>query len=259
MSEACFWVEYCTDVGIKKKTNQDSLMIKVTEYEDGEVLLAAVCDGMGGLDKGELASATLIRALETWFSNNYLEQEKPFHKQEVCDEWKQLFEETNQKLMRYGEENGVQLGTTVTVALVFSNGQYLIGHVGDTRAYRIGSQMLQLTEDHTLIAREMKRGNLTPEQAAVDTRRNVLLQCIGVNEYIEPQFVDGNLQKEEEILLCSDGFRHAVTSEEIFRMLQTGEMSGENRMKWALQELVEENKRRNETDNISAILIKKIV
>lgn len=67
-----FNVSYDTDVGIKKKTNQDSILLKGGAAEKEELLLAVICDGMGGMEKGELASATVVRAFSDWFENDYM-------------------------------------------------------------------------------------------------------------------------------------------------------------------------------------------
>ncbi len=114
-------------------------------------------------------------------------------------------------------------------------------HIGDTRIYQLNNKIVQLTEDHTYIARELKRVNITAEQAASDSRRNVLLQCIGVNNYFEPQIEAGSMAKNEGLLLCSDGFRHMVTEEELWEALQPAGFSEEQDMKDASVRLAETN------------------
>lgn len=251
-----FLAAYHTDVGIKKKTNQDSLLLKGIAKDSEEILLAVLCDGMGGMVKGELASATVIRAFSEWFENTYTQKGSAWTTDEIKAQWQTLLEQTNEVLMNHGQDVEIQLGTTATALLLSSNGEYLIGHVGDTRIYQINQNLTQLTEDHTFIAREIRRGNMTPEQAAADSRRNVLLQCIGVNKFFEPQYLSGSLGKGEQVLLCSDGFRHMVTEEEIYEKLHNA--TSEQEMKRELTHLVELNKQRQETDNITAILIKLI-
>ena len=96
---------------------------------------------------------------------------------------------------------------------------------------------------------------MTPEQAAKDNRRNVLLQCIGVNERFEVQFLEGQFDTGDGVLLCSDGFRHVITEAEMYGHLKREYRRDEATMKRQLVTLVELNKQRQETDNISAILI----
>lgn len=251
-----FYMAYHTDIGIRKKTNQDSLLVKGIAKGTEEILFAVLCDGMGGMSKGEVASATVIRAFSEWFTEEYLRKGTDSGADGIQEQWRTLMEQANEKLMGYGREEGISLGTTATAIFISSRGNYLIGHIGDTRVYRISGKLEQLTEDHTFVAREIRRGSLTAEQALKDTRRNILLQCIGVNDYLEPQFVTGSLAKGDAILLCSDGFRHVVAEEELFAHLRPENFGNEPAMKQELVYLTELNKQRQETDNISAIYMK---
>lgn len=251
-----FLTAWHTDVGIKKATNQDSILLKVLSKEAEEIVFAVVCDGMGGMSKGELASATVIRAFEEWFTTVYTQKGTGWKANEIEKQWNEVLEEVNQKLIQYGKMEGIQLGTTVTAVLVNQSGEYYVGHIGDTRAYRISEFVEQLTEDHTLVASEVKRGNMTIEQAKTDSRRNVLLQCIGVNQFFEMQFLFGKVDRLNAMLLCSDGFRHMITEEELLMKLGAERINSNIEAKNALVELVELNKQRKETDNISAVYLR---
>lgn len=251
-----FYISFDTDIGIKKKTNQDSMLLKGISTENGETLLAMICDGMGGMEKGELASATVVRAFSDWFENEYVENAFRVSHDLIKRQWQQILQSVNEKLIKYGKENQLQLGTTATAILLQDTGHFFGGHVGDTRIYELSNTITQLTEDHTFIARELKRGNMTPESAKRDNRRNVLLQCIGVNEFFEPQYFSGKISSESAILLCSDGFRHVLTENEIYENLMPMKMTNEPQMNKKLREMIELNKQRLETDNISAIYIK---
>lgn len=249
-----------TDVGIKKQTNQDSVCLKQGKTDKGNVLLAIICDGMGGLAKGEVASATVINAFSKWF-----ERELPFHLakpnfiEDIRFRWDQMIKDQNYKIAQYGASQNIQLGSTITAMIFFENGQYLIGHVGDSRAYKITDFSIEsLTEDQTVVANEIRMGRLTPEQAEVDPRRSVLLQCIGASKIVEPTFITGAVLQNECYMLCSDGFRHVVTAGEINAAFAPSNNPDENTMKNNIVNLIELNKSRGETDNISAILIKTI-
>ena len=252
-----FQVAYHTDIGIKKKTNQDSILVKAVAKNEKEVLLAVLCDGMGGMDMGEVASASMVRDFSEWLTDTYIKQDK-WNLEVIKEQWIELMEGCNRRLIQYGQEGGIQLGTTVTVLLVNSEGDYLIGHIGDTRVYHVADRIKQLTEDHTFVAREIKRGNMTPEQAKTDHRRNVLLQCVGVNSAIEPQFVEGTIKNGEAFLLCSDGLRHQCADSELLAYLPPVRFRTQDEIKKALVEVVELNKQRRETDNISAIYVLKV-
>ena len=252
-----FQIAVHTDVGIRKSTNQDSLAVREAETPAGQVLMAVLCDGMGGLAKGELASATIIRAFTAWFEEEFpLLLSRADRWEEIRYQWDRKVKELNQTILEYGWGHNIQLGSTLTVLLFLENGEYLISHVGDCRAYQMEKgTLVQLTTDQTLVASEVRLGRLTPEQAAVDPRRNILLQCVGASKVVEPEYISGKGQQGQRYLLCSDGFRHEITPEEILTWCSAENSPGEESMQKGLAYLTELCKSRGETDNISAILI----
>lgn len=245
-----------SDIGIRKKTNQDSLMIKVADTDYGEVCFAVVCDGMGGLSKGELASATLIRLFSRWFEQEFPELlYQGISPEYLRRNWEQLIYETNYRLGSYSSQHQVRLGTTV-VALLISGNMYYIINVGDSRIYELSDRVYQLTKDQTLIQREIDLGNLTPEEARRDPRRNVLLQCVGASNVIDPEFVFGEVNPGSHFLLCSDGFRHVISHEEMYEKLGPMAARSEREMEKNLKYIVELDKYRREEDNISGVLVR---
>lgn len=245
-----------TDVGIKKKTNQDSVLIKVAHTDCGKVCFAAVCDGMGGLAKGELASATLVRQLNQWFEKDFsiiLKDGITIDRLEKS--WRDLVYGANQKISTYGNSIHVDMGTTMVLLLIVNN-HYYIANVGDSRIYAIRDELVQITKDQTFVQREMDEGRMTMEEAMVDPRRNMLLQCVGASEVIEPVFHDGDIMPGTIFLLCSDGFRHVISNEEMYEYLSPYRLFNEQQMVENLTYLVDLDKYRNEVDNISAVLIR---
>lgn len=245
-----------TDVGIKKATNQDSLFLETAATDYGRVVLAVICDGMGGLAKGEVASAVLVRDFADWFHRVFpgllyggLTPET------VKESWERLILDTNQKITEYGLNLHVSLGTTVT-ALLLVDGTYFIINVGDSRAYLLDGGMNQLTVDQTFVQREVDMGRMTPEEARVSPQRNVLLQCVGASGVIEPDFYVGQYRQDQVLMLCSDGFRHVISPSEFYERLNPAVLTTEERMKESAVYFTELNKARNETDNISVILIR---
>lgn len=244
-----------TDIGISKDTNQDSVLIKHAMADGKEILLAVVCDGMGGLSKGELASATVIRAFAKWFDEELPFELENIDLQVIGAKWSLLLKELNAQILEYSKENGIEgVGTTFS-GILFIDDQYVIGHVGDTRIYHIGSSMTQLTTDQTFVAREISRGTMTLEQAKTDKRRNLLLQCIGASKVVEPQIICGKTEKGA-YMLCSDGFRHEITEAEIYESLNPINLMNKDAMHNNAKYLIEQNKSREEKDNISVLLIK---
>ena len=250
-----------TDIGLVKQVNQDSLTVKVVDTELGEITLAVLCDGMGGLTKGELASAIVVRAFEKWFWEKLPYKLKELTAEILKADWERLVADCNKRIREQGSQN---MGTTLTAMLFYADSYYII-HVGDCRAYEMTSEVFQLTQDQTFVEREVASGRMTREQARTDSRRNVLLQCIGVKEEVEPEFITGKLVPGACYLLCSDGFRHEISREEILEAIeekvwepvkmQRPESEIMSGMKTALDMLIEKTKERGERDNISAILI----
>lgn len=251
-----------SDVGIKKNTNQDSVLIKVASTDYGEVMLAVVCDGMGGLAKGEVASAALIKAFSDWFEQEFPEilynkrTENGIDRLELENEMNQLVLEVGERIYRYGEMSHVAMGTTVAV-LLMAEGKYHILNVGDSRVYKLNETGLnQLTKDQTFVQKEMDQGRMTPEEAKVHPQRNVLLQCVGASEIIIPEFSHGEYKTGEVYMVCSDGFRHVIAKEEFEKLMEPKKMDTEKALKDVAVYCTELNKSRQEKDNISVILLK---
>lgn len=243
-----------TDIGISKSTNQDSVLIKHASTDIGEVLMAVICDGMGGLSKGELASATVIREFSRWFDEDLpFELEHP-DLRVIGGKWSLMLKDLNMRILEYGAANGVSMGTTFS-GILFVGNQYVIAHVGDTRIYQIGSSLNQLTTDQTFVAREISRGTMTVEQAKKDKRRNLLLQCIGASKNVEPQIICGAAERGA-YMLCCDGFRHEITEAEMYESLNPINFMNKNAMHGNAKYLIELVKSRKERDNISVVLIK---
>ncbi len=258
--------------GAVKPSNQDSFLIKVARTPFGDVALVVVADGMGGLSKGELASAQVVRAMDCWFEEKlpgYLEamgSSVSGLERLVEAQWNGLVQELNISILQYGKRNHINLGTTFTAMLCVGN-RYSVAHVGDSRAYRITEgKAAQLTEDQTLVQRELSAGRITEEEALVHPHRNVLLQCIGASREVVPQVISGNLDKGATYLLCSDGFRHEISEGELAERFAPKAIAGlwdsgsEEPVRYeevesCIRECVEQVEARGEKDNITAVVL----
>lgn len=243
-----------TDIGTNKTTNQDSALIKHAVYENVEVLMAIICDGMGGLAKGELASATVIRTFSDWFRNLLPFELESLDMQIISEKWTLMLKDLNARIMTYGKSIGESLGTTFSGILMIGS-EYLILHVGDSRIYHISSSVRQLTTDQTFVEREVIRGNLTPEQAKTDRHRNLLLQCIGASSAVNPQIINGHIDNGV-YMLCSDGFRHTITENEMLKKFCLDALKSKELMHNQAMKMIDIAKSRNEKDNISVLLIR---
>lgn len=251
-------VSASTDIGNTKSTNQDSLTVKVFNTLQGKIAFSVLCDGMGGLSKGELASATVIKAFNDWTVNELpLLCENEIDMALLEKQWTDLVVGMNEKISAYGKSQGVQLGTTV-IAMLLTEKMYCILNVGDSRAYAITDSLQQLTNDHTVVAREVEMGVLTLEQAKTDSRRSVLLQCVGASNVVRPDIFWGQTKPDTVYMLCSDGFRHEISPDEIFAYLNPAVLPNATVMKTNTDYMINLNKQRQERDNISVVLIRTI-
>ena len=251
-----FMVSASTDAGLVKEKNQDSLMVKVLAIDGENVALAVLCDGVGGLSKGELASATVVKAFDRWFVERFplIFYVENLYGQ-LCDDWNLLLNEYNQKIRENGNLSHVSLGTTVTALLLMRDRYYAV-NVGDSRSYEIRESVRQITKDQTIVNYELENGMITPQQAEMDSRKNILLQCVGASETLIPDFFSGDVRSGTTYLLCSDGFRHLITEEEILQRMRPDVLGDVETMKKGELELIELNKARKERDNISVITMK---
>lgn len=251
-----FVISANTDIGTVKSTNQDALTVKVINTPQGKMAFAVLCDGMGGLAKGEVASATVIRAFEAWLHCEFAKMcDVPVSENKICAQWDRLVAEQNEVIGAYGFNHGIQLGTTAVVILMTQT-QYYILNVGDSRVYEISDSVVQLTNDQTLVAREMALGNISPDEAETDPRRNVLLQCIGASEEVHAEIIVGDVKPDAVYMLCSDGFRHEISPDEIYEKLQPAVLLSDSTMERNTAELIELVKQRGEQDNISVVVIR---
>ena len=238
-----------TEVGLKKSCNQDSVILKRAKFKGKEVCLGIICDGMGGLSCGEFASKSIVEAFSDWFLYSYSKYESIWDESRMREDIGSIISSENEGLLHYGKEHGIYLGTTVTAFLLVEN-RFFVWHVGDSRLYKISSSKIyKLTDDHTVIAKEIAEGRLTEKEAKKDPRRNVLLQCIGATSDVNPDMFCGEVEKGDILLLCSDGFRHEVSEKEILNTLLKCDNS-------KLRELIDLNLKRKELDNISVALVK---
>lgn len=245
-----------TDVGIKKKTNQDSLTVKVARTGIGNIGFAVVCDGMGGLAQGEVASADMIHAFSEWFQKRLpVLLSAPLEDYVIRQEWENVIRLGNQRIMNYGRNQGIHLGTTL-VAGLFTDSRYYIINVGDSRAYELTEQLRVITTDQTVVEREVRQGILTPQEAMNDPRRSVLLQCIGASEQVYPDMFFGETKKDAVYMFCSDGFRHLISDNEIYQYLGPMHSISQEAMSANGEYLINLNKQRMEEDNISLAMLR---
>ena len=237
-----------TDQGNVREKNEDALLVKCGRFSGENCLIACVCDGVGGLEQGEMASFCAVKILSDWFDMELPQLE--FSERIIKKRLQVLIESINSEIYYHNKVSGIKSGTTFS-CILFRADRYTVCHIGDSRIYRIGSTAGQLTEDHSWIAREVREGRMTEAEAEADQRKNVILKCLGAGPEIEADIFSGQINAPSVFLLCSDGFWHYLTKPEIEKFL-----SPDNFREGTLRELAEADKRRGETDNISAVAVR---
>lgn len=250
-----------TDVGIKKEVNQDSLIIRKAMTEVGEVTFISVCDGMGGLSFGELASAEAVNVLNSWFDEDLPELlMEGISDQSFKDSISLRIEEADEKISQYGREHNADCGTTMTAILLY-NGHYATVNVGDSRIYKLSSKGIeQLTHDQSVVQQLLDSGQITVEESETHPQRSVLLQCVGIGETAVPDFTFGSYEEGDVFFACSDGFRHQLSTEEMYQVLyinRKNDIEDVNELKKdlvdRLEYLIDVVKERGERDNITVV------
>ena len=232
------------------------MLLMQGEYGRKKILLAAVCDGMGGLAKGEAASGAMVKALAGWFENDLQELlADGIFKEKLFASFRGLFCRTDRRIAAYGQAARISLGTTAAVIIIVRD-RFFLANVGDSRIYCLHKGIRLLTKDQTFVQNEVDAGRMTEEEAARDPRQNILTQCIGAGTDVVPAFSGGKAEEGTLFLLCSDGFRHVITPEEIYSRLTPQKMRTQQMLQRNLGDLVLLNLERNEDDNISALAVK---
>jgi protein phosphatase len=224
-------VGFATDIGRIREGNEDSYLIEPPLY--------AVADGMGGARGGEVASHL---ALDT------IEELHLAHKGTLAEQVRQA---NRVVFARSSTDRTVAgMGTTLTAATVDGDAVHLV-HVGDSRAYLLRAGALrQLTDDHTLVNRMLKAGEISSEEAAQHPHRNVLTRVVGTDPEVQVDEDDVGLLDGDRLLLCSDGLTDMLTESQIRAILETTPEPQE-----AADRLVRAANRAGGIDNITVIVI----
>lgn len=199
-----------SDIGLVRKTNED---IFVVEQDAGFCLVA---DGMGGAAAGEVASRIFLEsALEVFLGYESASKEN------AQENVQKTFRLANEKIIDHVTRNPQHQGMGCTAELIkFFDTGFVLGHVGDSRTYRIRDGILkQLTKDHSLVQNQIDQGLLTPEQARDHSLRNIILRAVGTEENLALDLINGNIYPGDIFLLCSDGLTDMISDDLILRNL----------------------------------------
>ncbi|TNE84381.1 MAG: Stp1/IreP family PP2C-type Ser/Thr phosphatase [Deltaproteobacteria bacterium] len=238
-----------TDVGLKRGHNEDNYLI------NEELSLFVVADGMGGHAGGEYASAICVNTVEEIVTSMELHDDIPVDSDDPVEVTRErlkyairlagrrIFEKAREEREFHG------MGTTA-VAVLVSNGQAFVAHVGDSRVYRKREGKIeQVTEDHSLVNEKLKAGLITAEEAKNHKMRNVITRSLGYQEDVEVDISVLPLNIGDEFLLCSDGLSGHVDGDEL------GEQIGSS-LQDSARHLIEMACERGGEDNITVIIVR---
>ncbi|MGH9261524.1 MAG: Stp1/IreP family PP2C-type Ser/Thr phosphatase [Acidimicrobiales bacterium] len=231
-----------TDVGVIRSGNEDSYLM----IPDRGIFVVA--DGMGGHAAGEVASEMAVR-----FVARELGSLKGLADDQVAERMRLAIRAANGAIFQrtLAEHDKRGMGTTVT-ALTLFDARFLIGQVGDSRAYLMrDGKFVQITKDHSYVQEQVDAGYLTPEQARSHPYSNVITRCVGANSDVVPDIYVGTVKVGDLFLLASDGLTGMLDDWQLAELL-----TGERMPQHFVDALVAEANRHGGLDNITAILVR---
>lgn len=238
------------DTGIARDHNEDAIAINI-KADNGTpgYYLSIVCDGMGGHNAGEIASAVAVSVIGEHIQSHLGSQEPP-------ELMTQAFRMANAAIDEQAEINPEARGMGCTaVAVLGVKDRLWVAHSGDSRAYRIrDGEASQLTTDHTMVQEMLDSGLLTPEQAAVHPYRGRISRCLGHGKNrFDPDVGEADIKVGDSILLCSDGLSDVVKKEDLEKHATHRDL------RTACRRLIEAANENGGPDNISAIVMRRVV
>lgn len=234
-----------TDIGKAREMNQDYYYIATGQDKLNLYILA---DGMGGYKGGEVASKLATTSVKNYIESNFDSIAK--EKEEILKLIKNAMEYANMIVYEKSKEDDELegMGTTLEVCLIYNNRMY-IGHVGDSRIYRIRKGIMRkLTTDHSYVEKLVKDGTITREEAATHPKKNMLTKALGCTLFVEPDVTVKGFTKEDVVLICSDGLTNMVEEDEIYETIIRD-------YREAPDKLIEKANKNGGYDNITAIII----
>ena len=239
-----------TDVGLLRDHNEDAVA------SDLSIGLLVLADGMGGYRAGEVASeiavltltAEITEAMRKHDAKNKLLVGYLPESQMLLD----AVANANAAIYQISEEQPqcAGMGTTLVVA-IFANNKLVVGHIGDSRMYRLrGETLTQITEDHSLLQEQLNSGLITPEQAKVSNNKNLVTRALGIDPEVELELQEFDVEVNDLYLMCSDGLSDLVEDDAILKIL----LDANGNIEFAASQLVQAANEQGGKDNISVVI-----
>lgn len=236
-----------SDKGMVRESNQDAFLIDCQE-EKG-LAFVAVCDGMGGVTGGEIASAIAVDAFKDNIGSLETGSLKSKNRREIL--LKNTVKKANEQIFEEALNNPKIFGMGTTfVAAVCHGSSVTIANVGDSRAYLIDEDKItQITKDHSLVNEMLENGEISKREATLHPNKNVITRALGVDTKVECDIFNITVKKGQYILFCSDGLTNEVSDLEIHF-----EICNENTVEGACRSLTEIAKAHGGHDNITVVI-----
>jgi len=241
-----------TDVGIKRKNNQDSYAV----FSKSGYFCAIVCDGMGGANGGNIASGLAVKTFASCIKRGFsLMNPDDFDEFEIKRLLKSAVNETNytvyEKSLSSPELEG--MGTTLVAVIGCLCGTFAV-NIGDSRLYRqLDGILQQVSTDHSFVQYLIDKGDLKPEDAANHPNKNIILRAIGVNEMVEGDYF--RIDNYDRLLLCTDGLTNHVNDKRIEKILSGEHTVKPTTLKMRADALISEANDGGGFDNITAVIV----
>lgn len=235
-----------TDRGRVRTDNQDAYFAgKITD----DSVFAVVCDGMGGANAGNVASELAVRHISEYVIRSYRDGMDMTDTEKTL---KNAIVSANISLYDKAVNNAelAGMGTTAVAAFV-KDGTAVIAHVGDSRIYLVNGEIKQLTRDHSVVQSLIESGKITPEDAKVHPRKNVITRALGAEENVAVDSDCLNLSNGDTLLLCSDGLTNFLDDKDILTVFQNNDISA------VAEKLVETANENGGGDNITVVTVTK--
>ncbi len=235
-----------SDIGKAREINQDYYSIPKPE---DSLQLFILADGMGGYNGGEIASSLATASAKSYIENNFDKIEH--NKEAILELIKNAIEYANMVVFEKSkqEPNLEGMGTTLDICFIYNNKVY-VGHVGDSRIYRIRGEVIRkLTKDHSYVQQLVEDGKITRQEAEHHPKKNMLLKALGCTAYVEPDVRARNMETGDILLMCSDGLTNMVEEKQIYQVVKENPET-------ATQMLVDLANQAGGYDNITVVIIK---
>jgi PPM family protein phosphatase len=235
-----------TDPGLTRDNNEDSVAFDVSTQ------LVVLADGMGGYNAGEVASGMATAFIKSELSRWLSQVGKTANAREVRRALEICVDNANRSIFNAANSNPQYAGMGTTLVMgVCHEARFMVGHIGDSRCYRLrGEEFLQITKDHSLLQEQMDAGLITPEQAAISLNKNLVTRALGVEDSVLLEVNEHRVEPGDIYLMCSDGLSDMVDDAGIAQILMSADTTQEK-----AQTLVAAANAAGGRDNITVLLI----